>query len=82
MVRKKNTDEPLGEGFDKVIPDSYNDCDTYEEAEARMQRSARQLATAKCNLDAKDIGGAFQSSVSIMSCSQISVSGFFFKNTY
>ena len=59
VVGKKETEGPLGEGFDRVIPDSYNGCDTYEEAEARMQRSALRLAAAKCNLEAKDIDCVF-----------------------
>ena len=59
VVGKKETEGPLGEGFDRVIPDSYNGCDTYEEAAARMQRSALRLAAAKCNLEAKDIDCVF-----------------------
>jgi stage V sporulation protein AD len=59
VVGKKETEGPLGEGVARVIPDSYNGCDTYEEAEARMQRSALRLAAAKCNLEAKDIDCVF-----------------------
>lgn len=59
VVGKKETEGPLGEGFDRVIPDSYNGCDTYEEAEAKMQQSALRLAAAKSGINVKDIDCVF-----------------------
>lgn len=49
----------MGEGFDRVIPDSRNGCETYEEAEAKMQRSALKIAVAKAGLRTDDIDCVF-----------------------
>ena len=59
VVGKKELEGPLGEGFDRVIPDSYNGCDTYEEAESKMQRTALKMAAAKCGLKPSEIDCVF-----------------------
>ena len=59
VVGKKELEGPLGEGFDRSISDSYNGCETYEEAEAKMQRSALNIAAGKCGIEMENIDCVF-----------------------
>ncbi len=59
VVGQKELEGPLGEGFDRVIADSYNGCETYEEAEAKMQRSALNIAASKSGIKPEEIDCVF-----------------------
>lgn len=59
VVGKKEGEGPLGGLFDKIIYDSYDGLDTYEDAESKLQTEAAQLAMSKCGLDSADIDFAF-----------------------
>lgn len=59
VVGQKELEGPLGEGFDRVIPDSYNGCETFEEAEAKMQRSALNIAASKSGIKTGEIDCVF-----------------------
>ncbi len=59
VVGKKEFDGPLGQGFDRCIPDSYFGCDTYEAAEAKMQFNALSIAASKGGVSIDDIDCVF-----------------------
>lgn len=59
VVGKKEGDGPLGGLFDKIIYDSYDGLDTYEDAESRLQTEAASIALGKCGLRTADIDVAF-----------------------
>ena len=59
VAGKKESEGPLGEGFDKVIYDSRCGAETYEEAESIFQREAARLALEKCGLHASDVDFVF-----------------------
>ena len=65
VVGQKELEGPLGEGFDRVIPDSYNGCETFEEAEAKMQRSALNIAASKSGIKTGEIDCVFAVSRSV-----------------
>ena len=59
VVGKKESEGPLGEHFDKIIYDSYNGLDTYEDAESRMQAEALTIALQKSGASAEEIDFVF-----------------------
>lgn len=59
VVGKKEAGGPLGQGFDRAVADSYYGCDTYEDAEARMQHSALSIAAAKGGIALDEIDCVF-----------------------
>lgn len=59
VVGKKESEGPLGEHFDKIIYDSYNGLDTYEDAESQMQTEALTLALQKGGINADEINYIF-----------------------
>ena len=59
VVGKLESEGPLGKGFDKIIYDSYDGLDTYEQAESRLQTEAVSKALEKADLKAEDIDYIF-----------------------
>lgn len=59
VVGKKESEGPLGKGFDKIIYDSYDGLDTYEQAESQFQTEAVSLAMEKAKVKAEDIDYIF-----------------------
>ena len=59
VAGKKESEGPLGEHFDKIIYDSYNGLDTYEDAESSMQAEALTLALQKSGANAEEIDCVF-----------------------
>ncbi len=59
VVGKKESEGPLGKGFDKVIFDSYDGLDTYEQAESQFQADAVELALGKSNTKAEEVDCIF-----------------------
>ena len=59
VVGKKEGEGPLGGSFDKIIYDSYDGLDTYEDAESSLQTEAMSLALQKGGLKKTDIGVVF-----------------------
>lgn len=59
VVGKKEGEGPLGGLFDKIICDSYDGLDTYEDAESKLQTEALSLAMEKGNLKKSDIDFVF-----------------------
>lgn len=47
VAGKKESEGPLGKGFDKIIYDSYNGKNTYEQAESTLQFTAVETAMLK-----------------------------------
>lgn len=50
MRERKRAKRPLGKGFDKIIYDSYNGKNTYEQAESTLQFTAVETAMQKAVL--------------------------------
>ena len=59
IAGKLESEGPLGKGFDKIIYDSYDGLDTYEQAESRFQTEAVSKALEKAQLKAEDIDYIF-----------------------
>ena len=59
VAGKMENEGPLGGSFDKVIYDSYDGLDTYEQAESMLQTEAVSLAISKAGLKADDIDCIF-----------------------
>lgn len=59
VVGKKESEGPLGKCFDKIIYDSYDGQDTYEQAESEFQAEAVSLALEKANINAEDVDYIF-----------------------
>lgn len=59
VAGKKEGEGPLGGLFDKVICDSYDGLDTYEDAESKLQTEAMELALQKGKLKKSDINYVF-----------------------
>ena len=59
IAGKKEGEGPLGGLFDKVICDSYDGLDTYEDAESKLQTEAMTIALQKGKLKKSDINYAF-----------------------
>lgn len=59
VAGKKESEGPLGKGFDKVIFDSYDGLDTYEQAESRFQTEAVSLALEKSKASAEEVDCIF-----------------------
>ena len=59
VVGKKESEGPLGKGFDKIIYDSYNGKNTYEQAESTLQFTAVETAMQKAGVKAEDIDYIF-----------------------
>ncbi len=59
VAGKKESEGPLGGGFDKLVYDSYNGKKSYEQAESSLQFTAVELALAKAGLKAEDIDYIF-----------------------
>ena len=59
MREKKESEGPLGKGFDKIIYDSYNGKNTYEQAESTLQFTAVETAMQKAGVKAEDIDYIF-----------------------
>lgn len=56
---KKESEGPLGGLFDKIIADSYDGLDTYEDAESKLQTEVTSLALRKGGLKNSDINYVF-----------------------
>lgn len=56
---KKESEGPLGDGFDYVSTDSYWGEDSWEKAESGMQKQALELAVTKANTAAKNVDYIF-----------------------
>ena len=59
VAGKKESEGPLGGLFDKIITDSYDGLDTYEDAESQLQTEAMALALKKGKLKKSDIDFVF-----------------------
>lgn len=59
ITGKKESEGPLGKCFDKIVYDSYDGNDTYEQAESMLQSEAVSLAMNKANVMAEDIDFIF-----------------------
>ena len=59
VAGKKEGEGPLGGLFDKVICDSYDGLDTYEDAESKLQTEAMTIALQKGKLKKSDINYVF-----------------------
>lgn len=59
VAGKKESEGPLGKCFDKVVYDSYDGNDTYEQAESLLQSEAVSLAMGKANIMAEEIDCIF-----------------------
>lgn len=59
VVGKKESEGPLGKGFDKIIYDSYDGKQTYEQAESQFQAEAFSLALEKADVKADEIDYIF-----------------------
>lgn len=59
VVGKKESNGPLGKGFDKVIYDSYSGKQTYEQAESDLQFNAVETALLKAKIKAESIDYIF-----------------------
>ena len=59
VAGKKEGEGPLGGLFDKVICDSYDGLDTYEDAESKLQTEAMTIALQKGKLKKADINYVF-----------------------
>ena len=59
VAGKKESEGPLGGLFDKIITDSYDGLDTYEDAESQLQTEAMALALKKGKLKKSDIDVVF-----------------------
>lgn len=59
VVGKRESEGPLGKGFDKVIYDSYDGQDTYEQAESRFQYEAVGKVLEKAGIRANEIDYIF-----------------------
>ena len=59
VAGKKESEGPLGKGFDKIIYDSYNGKNTYEQAESTLQFTAVETAMQKAGVEAEDIDYIF-----------------------
>lgn len=59
VAGKKESEGPLGSGFDKLIFDSYDGFDTYEQAESQFQTEAVSLALEKSGVSAEDVDYIF-----------------------
>lgn len=59
VAGKKESEGPLGSGFDKLIFDSYDGFDTYEQAESQFQTEAVSLALKKSGVSAQDVDYIF-----------------------
>lgn len=59
VAGKKESEGPLSQYFDKLIYDSYDGNDTYEQAESRLQNEAVSLALQKAKLSADEVDCIF-----------------------
>ncbi len=59
VAGKLESQGPLGKTFDKIIYDSYNGQDTYEQAESRFQAEAVTRALTKARIKAEEVGYIF-----------------------
>lgn len=59
VVGKKESEGPLGKGFDKVIYDSYDGKDSYEQAESELQFEAVSLALQKAKTASNEVDYIF-----------------------
>ncbi len=59
VAGKLESEGPLGECFDKIIYDSYDGMDTYEQAESQFQSEAVSLALNKADITAEEIDYIF-----------------------
>lgn len=59
IVGKKESEGPLGKEFDKIIYDSYDGFDTYEQAESQFQTEAVSQALKKAGVKAEEVDCIF-----------------------
>ncbi|MBQ1638417.1 MAG: stage V sporulation protein AD, partial [Ruminococcus sp.] len=59
VVGKKESEGPLGALFDKTEYDSRGGCETFEEAESRLQQEAARLCMEKADLRAQELDAVF-----------------------
>lgn len=59
VAGKKESNGPLGKGFDKIIYDSYNGKPSYEQAESDLQFTAVETALLKAGVKSEDVDYIF-----------------------
>lgn len=59
IAGKLESQGPLGKGFDKIIYDSYDGKDTYEQAESQFQAEAVSTALSKAKVTADEVNFIF-----------------------
>ncbi len=59
VAGKLESKGPLGKAFDKIIYDSYDGLDTYEQAESRFQSEAVTMALTKAKIKADEVDCIF-----------------------
>lgn len=59
VAGKFESQGPIGEAFDKIIYDSYDGLDTYEQAESRFQSEAVTEALTKAKIKAEEVDCIF-----------------------
>ena len=59
VAGKKESEGPLGSLFDRIEYDSRGGCDTFEEAESRLQQEAARLCMEKAGVHAQEIDAVF-----------------------
>lgn len=59
IAGKKESEGPLGKEFDKIIYDSYDGFDTYEQAESQFQTEAVTQALKKADVKAEEVDCIF-----------------------
>lgn len=59
VAGRLESEGPLGKGFDKIIYDSYDGMDTYEQAESQLQSEAVTMAISKAKITSDEIDYIF-----------------------
>ena len=59
VVGKKEAEGPLKNYFDKIIYDSYDGCDTFEQAESMFQGEALEKALERSKTHANEVDCVF-----------------------
>ena len=59
VAGKKEAEGPLKKYFDKIIYDSYDGCDTFEQAESMFQGEALEKALERSKIHANEVDCVF-----------------------
>ena len=73
VAGKYESQGPLGKAFDKIIYDSYDGLDTYEQAESRFQSEAVTAALTKAKIKQTRLTAFSQAICSISASAQATV---------